>query len=315
VKDATPALTPAQQRVVDELMAAGQPRPAFSPTLPIELRHELEQGVAPLAERLPPGEVFVNKHALARVHACEAHYLTEREQGFSGWSVSTARGTVAHKAVEICLFATDPPPPLELVDAAMTRFKDDLDDRRGVGAWLRDASAVERAEVRSAANGHLVRFLESFPPLPTRWRPRVEVPARVDLCGGRVVLRSKADLLLGMPRGREARVLIVDFKTGAPYATHVDDLRFYALLEAIRTGVPPFRVASYYLDSGTFLSEDVDLDVLHAAVARTVAGVSTILELHLPDREPSTTPGSTCSYCPRRVSCDDARLWEQTHRA
>ncbi len=305
-------LSPAQERVVDELMARGQPRPTFAPELPIRLRDALEEGLAPVAERLGAGELYVRKRDLAQVHSCEAHHVAERQRGFPGWSASTARGTVAHKAIELAVFMKEELMPLELVDAAIQRFEDDLDDTWGPGEWLRSAPAVPRAELRSEANERVVRFLDSFPPLSPRWVPRLEAPVRVDLCGGRIVVQAKADLVLGRARGTEARVLIVDFKTGGRYSTHVDDLRFYALLEAIRSGVPPFRVASYYLDSATFHHEDVDLDVLDVALARTIAGVKKVAELHLSERAPSISPGPTCGFCSLRSECDGARQWEVT---
>jgi hypothetical protein len=306
----TVPLTPAQQRVVDELMAFGGARPTFAAELSIELRDALEAGLRAVAERLAPGELYVGKHALAQVHGCEAHHVAERAQGFPGWSPSTARGTVAHKAIELAVFAKEEMAPLDLVDAAMTRFEDDLDDAWGPGDWLRNASPTARAEVRSEANERVVRFFEAFPPLLPQWRPRLEAPVRVELCDDRIVLAAKADLVLGRAQGTEARVLIVDFKTGGGYPTHVDDLRYYALLETIRNGVPPFRVASYYLDSATFRCEDVDRDVLDAAVARTVAGVAKIVELHLHDREPLIAPGPTCMFCVLRSKCDGGRQWE-----
>jgi hypothetical protein len=305
-------LSPAQQLVVEELMARGRPRPTFSPDLPIQLRDAVEAGLAPVAERLGAAELYVRKRDLTQVHACEAHHQAERQQGFPGWSASTARGTVAHKAIELAVFIKEELPPLELVDAAIQRFEDDLDDIWGPGEWLRTAPAVARAELRSEANERVVRFLQSFPPLSPRWIPRLEAPVRVELCDGRIIVQAKADLVLGRAKGTEARVLIVDFKTGGSYATHADDLRFYALLEAIRSGVPPFRTASYYLDSATFHAEDVDLDVLDVAVARAIAGVTKIAELHLGDRDPELTPGPTCSYCCVRSNCEGARQWEVT---
>jgi hypothetical protein len=305
-------LSPVQQRVVDELMARGQPRPTFAPELPIQLRDALEAGLAPVAERLGVGELYVRKRDLVQVHACEAHHAAEHQRGFPGWSASTARGTVAHKAIELAVFMKDELPPLELVDAAIQRFEDDLDDTWGPGEWLRHAPPVARAELRSEANERVVRFLESFPPLSPRWVPRLEAPVRIELCDGRIVVQAKADLVLGRAKGTEARVLIVDFKTGGTYPTHADDLRFYALLEAIRSGIPPFRVASYYLDSATFHPEDVDLDVLDVAVARTIAGVTKIAELHLADRDPAITPGPTCSFCAVRSTCEGAHRWEVT---
>ena len=111
----TSPLSPAQQRVIVELMAQGRPRPAFAAELPIRLRDALEAGLAPVAERLGTGELFVRKRDLVQVHSCEAHHVAERQQGFPGWSASTARGTVAHKAIELAVFMKDDLPPLPLV--------------------------------------------------------------------------------------------------------------------------------------------------------------------------------------------------------
>src|SRR5207244_8207201 len=128
----------------------------------------------------------------------------ERQRGFPGWSASTARGTVAHKAIELAVFMQEYRPPLELVDAAIQRFEDDLDDTWGPGEWLRSAPAVSRAELRSEANERVVRFLDSFPPLSPRWVPRLEAPVRVDLCGGRIVVHAKAAPVLWRARGTRA---------------------------------------------------------------------------------------------------------------
>jgi hypothetical protein len=47
-------------------------------------------------------------------------------------------------------------------------------------------------------------------------------------------------------------------------------MRFYALLLALRFGVPPYRVATLYLDSGEWQAEDVDARVLERAADRVV---------------------------------------------
>src|SRR5205085_4754090 len=135
-------------------------------------------------------------------------------------------------------------------------------------------------------------------------------PARVELCDGRILLRGTVDIALGQAAGTEARVLVVDLKTGAPWPNHLDDLRFYALVHTIRTGVPPFRVASYYLDSCRFRAEDVSAELLlTTAVGRVVDGVRRMFELHLKQREPTLTPGPACGWCPRRETCDGPALW------
>ena len=167
---------------------------------------------------------------------------------------------------------------------------------------LPDADPAILAQVRGDAADWVVKFDDTFPPLRRAWRPRLESPLTVQLCGGRVVLRGKVDLALGRAEGTTARVLVVDFKTGRPYAGFTDDLRFYALLEAIRVGVPPFRLATFSLDSGTWAAEDVDEDVLASAARRTVDAIAKLVTLD-DGREPELRAGPACHWCPAAATC------------
>ena len=96
---------------------------------------------------------------------------------------------------------------------------------------------------------------------------------------------------------------------------HAEDLRFYALLETLRVGVPPFRVASWYLDSGHWHAEDVDEDLLAAAARRTADGVRTLVDLRLGRRPPAVSPGPVCTWCPARETCPGARQWAEQREA
>jgi hypothetical protein len=146
------------------------------------------------------------------------------------------------------------------------------------------------------------------------WRPRLESSLRLELCQGKIIVQGKVDLALGQAQGTQARVLIVDLKTGQPAAAHADDLRLYALLETLRVGVPPFRMASYYLDSGTWHAEDVDEGVLVAAVRRLVDGAAKVVELRFEGRAPTIVPGPACRYCPARNDCQGAKVWAERRR-
>ena len=301
-------LTPAQVDVVDHLLAFGQERPTYADDLATRLLDLLEEGLASVFDRLGPMELTVNKGALAQVHACEAHHLAETEVPFE-WTVASARGTVAHRALELSVFRPGPKiTPLELVDEAMNRLILEGDDWTPRD-FLRAADPAELAEVRGAACDVVTKFQECFPPLAATWRPRLESGCRVELGAGQVVLRAKVDLALGRPVGHEGRVLIVDVKTGRPYPTHLDDLRFYALLETLRSKVPPFRVASYYLESARWQAEDVTEDLLVVAAHRVVDGVTKLADLRLGLREPTATPGPSCTYCRLRSDCAGAQEW------
>ena len=123
--------------------------------------------------------------------------------------------------------------------------------------------------------------------------------------------KGKVDLSLGRRDGERARILIVDFKSGSPFHGHVDDLRFYALLDAIRSGVPPFRVATYYLDAARWLHEDVTEDLLESAAHRVADGVARWIEITVDKRAPALAPGPACGFCSERPTCSGARVWAE----
>ena len=156
--------------------------------------------------------------------------------------------------------------------------------------------------MRGDAADWVVKFDDTFPPSQRAWRPRLESALTVELCGGRVVLRGKVDLALGRAEGTTARVLIVDFKTGRPQPVYAEDLRFYALLETIRVGVPPYRLATFALDSGTWVAEDVDHDVLRSAALRTVDAVAKLVEIG-DGRPAALRAGPACRWCPAAAAC------------
>jgi hypothetical protein len=302
----TRELTPSQDAVLRDLMARGGPRPTFDPLVSVRLRDLMEGELAPLAHRLGRHEVVVTKHDLSSVLQCERRWLAGDD---FAWSLRTAAGSVAHRAIAVALFARDDPGPLELVDGALERIIDEGSDW-GPAAFLCGLVPTELAELRAEATTQVTGFLTCFPPVSRSWRPAVEARIRVDLCEERIVLKGRVDLSLGQPVGTQARVLLVDLKAARPFSTHVDDLRYYALLEAIRTGVPPFRVASFYLDAGRWQHEDVTEDVLLAAARRVVQGVRRMVDLRIDGRAPQLGPGPACAFCPEREDCPGPQRWE-----
>ncbi len=302
------ALNPAQQEVLDVLGEPGARRPTFDAGLRAELRAELEAGLWPLVTSPDgagdPSPLHVSKHTLAAVHGCEVRFVHEDAVGFPGWSVPTARGSVAHKAIELSVHLRGAPSPLELVDEAMARL---AESDRSLADWLGGLHDVERAELRAEANDRVAKFLECWPPLRPSWRPVTESRLSVELCGGRVALRGKVDLVLGQARGTTAGKVLVDLKTGSFAPVHVDDLRFYALLDAIRVGVPPRRLATYYLDAGRFVCEDVTEAMLFSATARVVDGVRHLVDLRTGARTPLARVGPACRWCPLLDGCGPGR--------
>lgn len=299
-------LTPAQREVLDQLGAARDERPVFAADLRSRLREELTASIADLAAEIDPADPLrVTKHSLTTVHGCELRHLAEVARPFE-WSPPLARGTVAHKAIELSLHERHRPVPLVLVDEALDRLER---SDASLAAWLATCTEAERAEVRALANERVAAFLECFPPLRRSWMPVTESRLRVDLLDGRVSIAGRSDLTLGRADGLVAGKVIVDFKTGSPSIAHTDDLRLYALVEALRTGVPPRLTASLYLDSGTMQTEEINEGVLHAAVARTADGIRKLHELSVGTRAPVARTGPGCRWCPALEGCGPGRAF------
>jgi hypothetical protein len=297
-------LTPAQQVVLDLLGAAPDERPEFPPELRDELIAELEDGLAEIASEIDPDDpLFVTKRSLGAVHGCEARHVAERSAEFE-WSPPIARGSVAHKAIELSVHWRGEPNPLDMVDEALARLTEGTD---GLATWLQGCTEAERAEVRALANERVVTFVECFPPLRASWRPVTEGRLRAELLGGRVVLAGRTDVSLGRASGTTAGKVVIDLKTGSFRASHLDDLRFYALVETLRLGTPPRLVASYHLDSGRAHTELVSEGLLHAAAARTIDGAVVLHQLEVGTRAPEVRPGGGCRWCPALASCGPGR--------
>jgi hypothetical protein len=292
--------SPAQQQVIDLLGTGGGEPPAFPPGLAAELRERLEEDLAPLVAALPEGEpLWVSKHALATIHGCEAHHVAS--QGPFSWSVPTVRGAVAHKAIELSIHWRGEPAHLELVDEAVARL---LEEERGPGPFLASLVAGDLAQLRGEAGELVAKFLECFPPLKPAWWPVTESRVRAELLEGRVVLGGRVDLTLGNARTGESRKVIIDLKSGSPAVVHRDDLRFYALVETLRLGVPPRRLATYYLDAARAQPEDVTVDLLVAAARRVVEGAHKLMELRQQTRPPAVRAGAACRWCPLLETCE-----------
>lgn len=306
MEEARPAIepNPAQAEVLAALGARPNERPEFDPRLRDELRAELEERLAPVAQRLPDGEVlWVSKHLLSSVHGCEGLFLAQEAEEFA-WSTQTARGTVSHKAIELSISWRGDPSAGELVDEAMARLI--AGDAR-IGDYLGGLREGERAELHGEATERVNMFLECFPTLEPRWRPVAESRLRADLCRERIVLSGKVDLTVGRAEGLRAGKVLVDLKTGGFSPGHREDLRFYALVEALRLGVPPRLLATYYLDGGRLQQEAVSEALLRGAVERVVDGAEAAVALLHEQRVPQLKAGPPCRWCGIRHDCEVGR--------
>lgn len=303
-------LTPVQQRTLDELMRR-DPLPVFERALVEDLRADLERRVKPLVDTLREGEtVWLSKGKLSDLHArCEGLFLANHlgEGEFElGWQL--ALGNLVHRAIGISVNLPRRS-DAELVEAALTQLRR---DDPGFDEFCLGLGEADLAALESEAVERVLLFRSTFPPLQKAWSPAVEPSLKVVLCGERVVLSARPDLLLGGDDPEEpmrGRRIVIELKTGQDRPEHDDDLRFYALAATLRLGVPPFRVATVFLDDAAWRMHEVTPDLLEAAVRRIGGGSDRIGAL-LGGEEPRLRPGPWCGWCPRAETCP-----ESPHRA
>lgn len=293
----TDDFTPLQLRTLALLRKGPEPL-VFAEEFVAELTEAARTALDEFAERVGDVQVFLSKSRLSDVFGCEARLLAGED--FT-WTTRLASGIVAHRAVELLLNRRVAATPAQLVDEAYEQLADDPHPR-SAGPYLAGLPEPERALLRSDAVERVTAFEESFPPLPHSVRVQTEARVRWP-ADGAVVMQGKVDLVIGTrPQGRVSHKVLVDLKTGTPWPSHREDLRFYALLETLRSGVPPRKLASYYLDAGDAQVEDVTEAVLRTALRRTLDGVDRLIELQVEGAEPVKRVGAACGWCPLGVS-------------
>ena len=295
-------LTSVQSRTLERLIGAGA-RPSFPADLVPRLRDRIEEA----ARAFEPSEpLWLRKSNLNDLGRCPGLFEAVRagERRPFAFSTRFAAGRLAHKAVELEVAARDDRDPYGLVEEASRRLRDDV----AFAAFWDGLDPLRRDELLMDATKTLELFRSTMPPLRRLRRelaPSTEWNVRAELFGGRVVLSGTLDLVLGSSDAAEpgrATRLAIDLKSGRAWPEHAEDMRFYALVLALRFGVPPYRVATMYLASGEWQAEDVDRRVLEHAADRVVSAVRAAAAATA-GRPLPLSPGPYCTRCPRAASC------------
>jgi hypothetical protein len=107
--------------------------------------------------------------------------------------------------------------------------------------------------------------------LPAAWLARPGERLGAALAGGRVRLHCPVDLVLGRAGGPCATVGVVLLRSGPAGPAHAQHLALAALLETLRHGAPPARLASYGTARGDLEVVPADDGLLAEAVRRVGA--------------------------------------------
>jgi hypothetical protein len=274
-------------------------RPGVDPGLAGGLRDWLEDGLAEEVGDVgidrPP--VRVTKETLTGVLLCEAHLVARR---------------VAPRAVTVALARGS------LVDALFRqwvttgRMDDPWSDALGAVGVGGDADGIvafvdaldpgRRQALADEIADHAAGIVARWPVPSPMWLARTQERLVVPVVGGRVVLSGVVDLAFGGPAAERASVCVVEIKSGRRRIEHRGDLHFYALLETLRSGAPPFRIATYYTRTGELDVEPVTDDVLVGALQRVLAGAVRLCRL-ADGTEPARTPNALCAWCTDLPRC------------
>lgn len=298
--------TPAQERLRDELLGWHAPRPPADHELRNELRARIEDGIAPVLDLVPDGELlFVSKSRLDAL-ACDGRFLDALVDDFS-WNVNVARGKLAHRAIEFDWRTGRGYSAPAIVEHAWQAF---IREGNGLGEYLSELQGVEAAQLHTDAEYLVNEFRDTWPSIPEAATIRLETSMQVTFGQPRSVkVSGTPDLLLGGVHRDELRMLLVDFKTGMRKEDlERQEMRFYALLSTLKSGVPPFRWAIYYVTEGAWIVEDYDPNLLRTAADRLVDGVLRIGRLSYrtpPEDQLRLRAGAYCNWCGRRETCGE----------
>jgi hypothetical protein len=128
-----------------------------------------------------------------------------------------------------------------------------------------------RAALSDAVSLHAEHLLALVPRLASGWLPRTDDRVSVPLAGGRIVLQGVFDLLIGVPAAGQASLCAMAVSTGGPWPKERRSLHYLALLETLRSGAPPFRLALLESASGRYGVEDVREEHLVAMASHVAA--------------------------------------------
>jgi hypothetical protein len=244
-------------------------RPLVDPGLSGGLRDWLEDGICSLASKLT-APLVLNKGTLRDAMAGRSDRTNVGGQ--------PVNHSMALGAMMDVLFR-------QLV--TIGRIEDPIKD--GIGAlridprrceivdFVNGLTGREQAEFKEELQAQTATLLNRWPQLSPAWLPRTQERIAIPLAGGDVVLVGVVDLIVGAPSAGRASVGLIELKSGRARIEDRDDLRFYALLETLRSGAPPFRVATFYTRTGQVDAEDIDDETLISSVRRVLTAIERIV--------------------------------------
>jgi hypothetical protein len=264
LRPALPGDAPADRGTGGEVLALlrgdAAARPRFDPGLAGGLRAWLEDAaydvVAKRGEHAPP--LFLGPHQLLGS-------IDEQRSG-DPFSNQLVLSRMVHTLLRQLVHAGE-------IDDPLT---DAVDGLRACGADTAVDQIESLPEAARAALGetlalHARNLAGLVPRFAPGWMPRTDDRVAIPLGGGRVVLHGVFDLVVGLPQPRTASLCALGLSTGGPWASERRSLHYLSLLETLRSGTPPFRLALLESATGRYGVEDVREEHLRAVASHIAA--------------------------------------------
>jgi hypothetical protein len=251
--------------LVSALRGEAASRRAVDPGLAGGLREWLEDGVAGPVASLEPGTTPIVFDS--RMLVTEADGKAGGGQAFNLPLLRAAMVTVLFRQLVTTGHLGDP-----LVDAMEVLATGDR------GAELAAFASRLTPEDLNVLGSQLAEDAATmalrWPRIPPAWLPRTADRLTVPLAGGRVVLVGVADLVLGAPPVDRASVCLVEVRSAAPTEEHRRARTYLSLLESLRSGAAPCRVATYYSGSGVLDAEEPQDEEIASLVSDLIAVIA-----------------------------------------
>jgi hypothetical protein len=267
--DARPAIT-AGTDVLASLRGRSSHRPLVDPGLSGGLRDWLEDGLCSVGVRVTT-PLIVSKQILRDTLAGRPNRACGGPQPITD---SMALGAVMDALFrQVVTTGHIEDPMRDGIDALR------VDPRRSeVVDFVHGLVGRDLAEFRDELETQAAILLSRWPRLSPAWLPRTQERIAIPLAGGDVVLVGVVDLIVGAPSTGRASVGLIEVKSGRARIEDREDLRFYGLLETLRSGAAPVRLATFYTRTGQVDAEDVDDQLLTSVVQRVLATIARMVE-------------------------------------
>lgn len=262
-----PTSTPAQARVVDEVLGWGRPRPVVPSGLVDELRGRFDAAFGEARGGTvagPPIRRTVPVRAL----------VAGATSGIAGTIThdrDTLRGILLTRSFARDVELGQAGEPEDVVAALAGEVAAERPaDPGSASVWWNAAPRPSRDDIVAEVVGVLADLRSLWPPLTdAHLAVAVRRQLRTPAAGQALVLTARPEVVLDSPRRDErARALVLVTRSGMPRPTEDRALvRATALVQALADGRPPFRWVVLHLTDGRLEPEDLDHEVLLTTAA------------------------------------------------